>query len=102
MAPDSLNTSGGEIAVNGRRYRLPKEPVVVVCVDGSEPGYIERAVEATTLPVLLRTFDIVGYGRKGEAIIDVTPHFVSEPPRGFAFGFMKPKENCTSPFRHSS
>ncbi len=50
MAPDSLNTSGGEIAVNGRRYRLPKEPVVVVCVDGSEPGYIESAVEAGQAP----------------------------------------------------
>ena len=46
MAPDSLSTAGGEIAVNGRRYRLPKQPVVVVCIDGSEPGYIERAVEA--------------------------------------------------------
>src|SRR4029077_21101308 len=46
MAPDSINTSGGEIAVNGRRYRLPKQPIVVVCIDGSEPGYIERAVEA--------------------------------------------------------
>ncbi len=50
MAPDSLNTTGGEIAVNGRRYRLPKEPVVIVCVDGSEPGYIERAVEAGQAP----------------------------------------------------
>ena len=46
MAPDSLNTVGSEIAVNGRRYRLPQQPVVVVCIDGSEPGYIERAVEA--------------------------------------------------------
>ena len=26
MAPDSINTSGGEIAVNGRRYRLPRQP----------------------------------------------------------------------------
>src|SRR5260370_17178409 len=50
MAPDSLNTAGGEIAVNGRRYRLPKQPTVVVCVDGSEPGYIERAVEAGRPP----------------------------------------------------
>ena len=53
MAPDSINTTNkgggvGEIAVNGRRYRLPKQPVVVVCIDGSEPGYIERAVEAGT------------------------------------------------------
>jgi len=50
MAPDSLSTSGGEIAVNGRTYRMPKKPVVVVCVDGSEPGYIERAVEAGVAP----------------------------------------------------
>jgi phosphonoacetate hydrolase len=50
MAPDSLSASGGGIAVNGRTYRLPKNPVVVVCVDGSEPGYIERAVEAGVAP----------------------------------------------------
>src|SRR5882672_3142789 len=55
MAPDSLNTAkkdtgAGEIAVNGRRYRLPRQPIVVVCIDGSEPGYIERAVEAGRAP----------------------------------------------------
>jgi len=50
---------------------------------------LERAVEATTLPTLLRTFEIVGRGPKGEAIIDVTPLFVSEPPPGFPLGFMK-------------
>lgn len=50
MAPDSINTTGGEIAVNGRRYHLPKQPIVVVCVDGSEPGYIEEAVKAGRAP----------------------------------------------------
>ena len=50
MAPDSMNVSGGDISVNGRTYRLPRQPVVVVCVDGSEPGYIERAVEAGRAP----------------------------------------------------
>ncbi|HEX2114748.1 MAG TPA: phosphonoacetate hydrolase [Alphaproteobacteria bacterium] len=44
----------GGIEINGRRYRLPKEPVVVVCVDGSEPGYIEKAVEAGVAPFLGR------------------------------------------------
>jgi phosphonoacetate hydrolase len=44
----------GGIEVNGRRYRLPNEPVVVVCVDGSEPGYIEKAVEAGVAPFLGR------------------------------------------------
>jgi phosphonoacetate hydrolase len=54
MAPDSINVSGGEISVNDRTYRLPRQPVVVVCVDGSEPGYIERAVEAGRAPWFAR------------------------------------------------
>src|SRR5262245_44647079 len=49
MAPDTLGTIG-EVAVNGRHYRLPQRPTVVVCIDGSEPGYIERAVEAGLAP----------------------------------------------------
>jgi phosphonoacetate hydrolase len=64
MAPDSMNVSGSNISVNGRSYRLPKQPVVVVCVDGSEPGYIERAVEAGVAPwfgkVLNRGTNLVG------------------------------------------
>jgi phosphonoacetate hydrolase len=51
MAPDSL-APGGAISVNGRTYRLPRHPTVVVCIDGSEPGYIERAVEAGRAPWL--------------------------------------------------
>ena len=33
------------IVVNDRNYQWPTSPVVVVCVDGSEPDYIERAVQ---------------------------------------------------------
>ena len=50
MAPDTVNTISGEIDVNGRRYKLPKRPTVVVCIDGSEPGYIEDAVKAGRAP----------------------------------------------------
>ena len=50
MAPDSIDSVGGEIALNGRRYALPRRPTVVVCIDGSEPGYIERAIEAGRAP----------------------------------------------------
>jgi phosphonoacetate hydrolase len=50
MAPDSSNTIRREISVNGRRYGLPKQPTVVACIDGSEPGYIERAIEAGCTP----------------------------------------------------
>ncbi len=45
---------GNLIAVNGRQYRRRNEPVVVVCVDGSEPGYIEQAVTAGLAPFFAR------------------------------------------------
>ena len=43
-------SSIGDVTVNGRSYRLPKQPTVVVCIDGSEPGYIEAAVDAGRAP----------------------------------------------------
>ena len=46
---DTISTIG-DITVNGRTYRLPRQPVVVVCIDGSEPGYIEAAVAAGRAP----------------------------------------------------
>jgi phosphonoacetate hydrolase len=42
------------VTVNGRSYRQPKTPVVVVCIDGSEPGYIERTAETGGAPFLSR------------------------------------------------
>ncbi len=41
-----------EIEVNGRRYAWPDRPLVVVCVDGSEPDYAERAIAAGAMPYL--------------------------------------------------
>jgi phosphonoacetate hydrolase len=40
------------VTVNGRTYDWPKQPVVVVCVDGSEPDYTERAIAAGAMPWL--------------------------------------------------
>lgn len=48
------SVSGREVEANGRRYRLPRTPTVVVCIDGSEPGYIERAIEAGLAPSFAR------------------------------------------------
>ena len=28
------------ITVNGRGYNAPTRPTVVICLDGSEPGYV--------------------------------------------------------------
>ena len=42
------------IEVNGRSYRLPGRPSVVVCVDGCEPDYIAQAVAAGHMPWMKR------------------------------------------------
>jgi phosphonoacetate hydrolase len=39
-----------QIEVNGRSYRLPSCPSVVVCVDGCEPDYIAQAVAGGHMP----------------------------------------------------
>jgi phosphonoacetate hydrolase len=47
-------TSVNSVAVNGRRYRRPQAPTVVVCVDGCEPDYIAQAVAAGRMPWMKR------------------------------------------------
>ncbi|HEY9239527.1 MAG TPA: phosphonoacetate hydrolase [Burkholderiaceae bacterium] len=42
------------VEANGRRYRRPTAPVVVVCVDGCEPDYITQAIQAGAAPYLQR------------------------------------------------
>jgi phosphonoacetate hydrolase len=55
----------GKLDVNGRAYALPQNPVVIVCVDGSEPGYIEEAIAKDRAPFFKRCFEsgtsIVGH-----------------------------------------
>jgi phosphonoacetate hydrolase len=45
-------TQSSTVTVNGRSYAFPKAPVVVVCIDGSEPDYMEEAVAAGRMPWL--------------------------------------------------
>lgn len=47
-------TPAKTVIANGRAYRFPKTPTVVVCIDGSEPGYIEAAIDAGVAPTLRR------------------------------------------------
>ena len=42
------------IEVNSRSYRWMSRPVVVVCVDGCEPAYLDAAVAAGVAPYLAR------------------------------------------------
>ncbi len=47
---DWMNKTRKEVHVNGRSYAWPVRPLVVICIDGSEPDYIEEAVEAGFMP----------------------------------------------------
>ncbi len=46
--------AAGPVTANGRRYRFPAIPTIVVCIDGSEPGYIEAAIARGLAPNLDR------------------------------------------------
>jgi len=40
------------IDLNGRRYRKPKCPTVVICVDGCDPAYLERGIPDGVFPTI--------------------------------------------------
>ena len=62
----SLTSSSGlpqtarHVVVNGRTYSLPGRPVVVICLDGFDPEYLERGIADGTLPTM-RAFREAGY-----------------------------------------
>ncbi|CAD5373453.1 Phosphonoacetate hydrolase [Rubrivivax sp. A210] len=43
------------LEVNGRRYAQPRQPTVIVCVDGCEPDYLAQAVAGGHMPWMQRT-----------------------------------------------
>ena len=61
------------ITVNGRSYAAPREPTVVICVDGCEPDYIAQAVAAGLMPTMRRWL------RDGTALVAdcVVPSFTN-------------------------
>ncbi len=40
------------IALNGRTYRRPARPTVVICADGCDPGYLDAGIAAGVLPTI--------------------------------------------------
>jgi phosphonoacetate hydrolase len=48
-----MNTNApSSVTANGRTYRWPDRPLVVVCVDGCEPDYLTQAISAGRAPYL--------------------------------------------------
>ena len=70
------------VEVNGRAYRWPAQPLVVICCDGSEPEYMERAMRDGLMPNLK---DIVA---KGENLLGLSamPSFTNPNNMSIATG----------------
>ncbi len=56
------------ISLNGIAYRRPKRPVVVVCIDGGDPAYIERGIEDGIIPNIDR-FTREGFYAVGDGTV---------------------------------
>ena len=57
------------ISVNQRSYHWPERPVVVVCVDGSEPDYIEQAVRAGVMPWMKQLLESRGTDLRSDCVV---------------------------------
>ncbi len=68
-----MSVSKSHVSVNGRDYPWPAQPVVVICCDGSEPEYMERAVADGLMPNLEKIL------AKGENLrgLSVVPSFTN-------------------------
>jgi phosphonoacetate hydrolase len=56
------------VSVNGRTYNWPSAPLVVICCDGSEPDYMEVAMQAGLMPNLQRII-AKGENLRGHSVI---------------------------------
>ncbi|HEU4381460.1 MAG TPA: phosphonoacetate hydrolase [Hyphomicrobiaceae bacterium] len=56
------------VEVNGRTYRTPERPTVVICFDGCDPAYIERGIKDGILPTIAK-FRETGFFGSAEAVV---------------------------------
>src|SRR5260370_821387 len=54
------------VKLNGRSYRLPSRPTVVICADGCDPAYLEAGIAARVLPTIAQWRE-AGYFALAEA-----------------------------------
>jgi phosphonoacetate hydrolase len=55
-----------DIELNGRQYRVPSRPTVVICADGCDPAYLEAGIAAGVLPTIAQ-WRAAGYLALAEA-----------------------------------
>jgi phosphonoacetate hydrolase len=56
------------IELNGRRYRKPRRPTVVICIDGCDPEYLERGIPDGIFPTI-GSFHGEGYLGVADAVV---------------------------------
>ena len=54
------------IELNGRRYRKPQRPTVIICVDGCDPEYLDRGIPDGVFPTI-GSFRRNGYFGRADA-----------------------------------
>jgi phosphonoacetate hydrolase len=64
-----MNSQKTSVSVNGRDYQWPSKPVVVVCIDGSEPDYIEQAVAAGVMPWMQKVVSNQGSDLRANCVV---------------------------------
>jgi phosphonoacetate hydrolase len=60
VARDEHRTTNASVEVNGRTYRAPRRPTVVIVVDGFDPAYLEHGFANGTLPTM-KSFERDGF-----------------------------------------
>ena len=56
------------VEANGRRYRVPERPTVVVCFDGCDPAYIRHGLADGILPTIAALQE-TGFVGEAEAVV---------------------------------
>jgi len=64
-----MNSQKPVISVNGRDYRWPDKPRVIVCIDGSEPDYIEQAIAAGVMPWMQKVVEQQGSDLRAHCVV---------------------------------
>ena len=64
-----MTSSKPNVSVNGRDYCWPEHPLVVVCIDGSEPDYIEQAITAGVMPWMKKVVESQGVDLRAKCVV---------------------------------
>jgi phosphonoacetate hydrolase len=68
LSGPALAAPDDTVLVNGRAYRKPRRPAVVICVDGFDPAYLRQGLKDGTLPNLAK-FSAQGFAATAQGVM---------------------------------